>query len=155
MSDESEPGAAEAIVSVLARLAARTPELDRLDDEIGGLIGRVEVALRSLRLGMLLRVPILDDGDRWQSLTFEKVNGTWRLVVNSGLWGESDIDEKPLSDCDRETRLAAFRDGTIEKLLLSAGDQLEEAIKEREAALRSGRRFIDVVESVATRRGTK
>jgi len=156
MTTPKEPGAAEAVERVLARLAARTPELDRLDDEIGRLIVRTEKALRALKIGMRLSVSTRRAHEDWSEyLAFDKVNGAWRLTVDGGPDESPDSwSTTPLSDCDRETRLAAFSDGLIERLLLTAADQLDEAIKERQMAIENGQAFVGAIEHASTRRGT-
>lgn len=155
MATPKEPGAAEAIEQVLARLAARTPRLDTLDDEIGRLIARTERGLHALNLGVRMRVATSRESeDGYEFILFDKINGVWRLaiVVGQDRYPNAWIS-KPLADCDRETRLRAWQDGWIERLLIAAAEQLDASIEEREAAIENGRSLVEAIERVSTKRG--
>ncbi|MBP8810742.1 MAG: hypothetical protein KBG48_31315 [Kofleriaceae bacterium] len=154
-SKKVEPGAT--VEQVLYRVVSRRPELEQLDNQIGVLIVRIEKALRDLKLGMRLSVSTGRGGDSHDEvLAFDKVNGSWRLILESGLSDDPETwSGRPLSDVDRRSRSDMLRYGHLEELLLGAERALNEELEDRRQALEAGTRFVDAVERLVGQEKTK
>lgn len=142
--------------AALADLRASADELDKLDDELTALIPEVEEALRGLRLGVRISVPI-EVGDRWgKYLAFDRHGQTWRLVVEDGP-DDGDPDDwtvNALANAPRDDRAAVF-EYHLNKLLLSAADQIKAKAKARRAALEGTKVVVESVKKAAAPRRVK
>ena len=124
---------------VLALLAERRAELDALDDDITGLIRRVETAMRrhfSVRISITFSHD--DVTGEIEALVFGKWDGKWQLLI---MEGEPDDPETwkytPLVSAGREVRAEVFR-GLLDDMIRGAVEQLDGQIRERREALASG-----------------
>lgn len=146
-------------VSALTQVAQ---ELNSLSDKFSQRLRSIEERLNALNLGVYvvlnepLRTQISDHdpdnpdqeaaGGEVFLLGYEKVAGTWRIVVQQvycfwpmraerAVWGEDDTESRkfgaatPLLDCSRDLRLEAA--GQIGQLL----DEIERAARERVVSL--------------------
>lgn len=120
----------------LEQIGTRMTILNDLDSAIGLRIASIEEALRR---HISIRVS-LDLGDD-RSLDFGKIDGAWHLI-----YGEGD-EEVRLSGCSRDIRAEMI--GHVEALIRCAGEQIEERISDRLAAIENADRILTAL------RGTK
>jgi hypothetical protein len=126
---------------VLESLASRRIALDKLDTDISALIQRVEAGLMqhfSVRVATALEDG--SDGSGFVSyLAFGKLDGRWQLMIESGFVDDGgSLKTTSLLSCPRETRLKAFTEGYIERLIRDAVVNLDRQIESRTQALQSG-----------------
>lgn len=157
----TNPGDTGGIADALARIAERSANLSRLDDEYLKLIGRSEEALRGLNIGVPISVDIAPDGPtpygESQLLTFDKVAGSWRL---SHEYGPDDGDPDswssvPLASCDRDLRFEVFAEGHLARLIHKAQEVLDHAIAKREAHLGPSKALVAAIEQARPARPAK
>jgi hypothetical protein len=133
---------------IVGGLAPRTAQISELDNTISTATKRLEEGLRahiSTRVSTTLQAS--DDGMWIEQLTFGKFDGRWQLLIESGeIDDENDWKTTPLVSAPRETRLNAFNNGHVEKLIRNALAQLDAQIKERVAAVEIAGRLIAVLE---------
>ena len=157
----TNPGDTGGIANTLARIAERSAHLSRLDDEYLKLITRTEEALRALNVGV--RISSEMDGrshsdDRGsQLLTFDKLAGTWRLLIESG---PDDGDPEywstvPLASCERDLRFEVFAEGHVARLVNTAIDVLERTIVKRESHLGPSSALVAAIEQARPARPAK
>jgi hypothetical protein len=152
MATTDPPDDTGELQDVLARIAARRVELNRLDDHYQLLIKRAEDALRALGIGMRISIEISsEESDRavvYTNLVFDKIAGSWRLAIESG------PDDYPeawqstlLASMDRELRFSVFRDGYLRRLTLKALETLDHAIESRKQHLQPSANFVTTLEA--------
>lgn len=142
--------------AALADLRASADELDKLDDELTAMIPEIEEALRGLRLGVRISVQI-ETAEQWAKyLAFDRHGQTWRLLIEDG-----PDDGEPehwtttaLSNAPRDDRAAVF-EFHLDKLLLSAAEQIKSKAERRRRALEGTRTVIATVKKAAAPKRTK
>jgi len=142
--------------AALADLRASADELATLDDSLTGTIPEIEDALRGLRLGVPITIKI-ESGDHWgKYLTFEKHGQTWRLVIEEGPddGDPEDWTTTPLANAPRDERAMVF-EFHLDKLLLTAADQIKSKVERRRRTLDGTKAVIETVKKAAAPRRTK
>lgn len=140
----------EAVQRALTEIPAKRDALDARDDEISEAIRTVEVALRNLKLGIAMFLPVTfieGDWERDLALGWSKVNGAWSLSI-------SEVDDDVVTTLLGGSRsLRAFMtkpddDGLspIERLIVTAPQALERALVEQRAT-EPLRRLIDALKA--------
>lgn len=124
------------LAEALAHAQEAAKKLDALDDQLSALIPEYEEALKDMRLGVGIAVAI-ETGDDWsKTLTFDKYNGAWRLLLEDGpLHGDpEDWTQTPLSSASRDERANVFA-WHLDSLITSAARQIEQKIESRTSTL--------------------
>lgn len=140
----------EAVQQALAEIPAKRDALDARDDEISEAIRTVEVALRNLKLGIAMFLPVTFIEGEWERdmmLGWSKVNGAWCLSVS-----ETD-DDVVASLLSGSRGLRAFMTkpddrglSPIERLIVTAPQALERVLVEQRA-VEPLRRLIDALKA--------
>lgn len=124
-------------------LRARGAKLSKVTDDLNQAIRTSEFALQKLGLGVRARVELYtrvldDDGDTGLEVTtwlaFGKLDGKWRLLVETDRPDHDDSTEQPLVNASREDRLCASR--KLADLLDAMTAVIDREIAEVEEALR-------------------
>lgn len=142
--------------AALADLRASADELDKLDDQLTALIPDVEEALRGLRLGVRI-VVAMERGDGWEKfLAFDKHGQTWRLVIEEGPDGgeADDWTVTAIASAPRDDRASVF-EVHLDKLLLSAADQIKTKIERRRRAIEGTNAIVETVKKAGAPRRQK
>ena len=129
-------GALPALPEILEALSERQRKLDAADNRLSDLIKETETSLEG-RLSVRVSADITNESDSGYEtmLVFGKHDGSWHLLIETENPGGSFPDVKPLLSCSREMRVRVFAEGGIEKLIRSAGEQLDKLLAVREVAL--------------------
>jgi hypothetical protein len=82
--------------------------LHDVTDRLNAELLDVQQALRDLKLGVSAYVTLDEDEHGWYKvLSFSKSGAEFKLVIQTGLEGDPDVQTTPLTSASRETRLEA------------------------------------------------
>jgi len=120
------------LADTLARAQDAAKELDALDDQLSRMIPEYEEALKNLRLGVALTVPLDAVGpDYRRYFSFEKYGGSWRLLIEEGPDDDPESwTQTPLASASRDERAEVFS-YHLTALIASAELQIRDKIKSR------------------------
>ncbi len=131
------------------RIRANRDVLNKIDDELAQVIELMEKALSHIRPGVRIDAPykVERDGtsdEQW--LSFQKLNGAWRIVHSFTEEGP----QTPLMSAPREVRGQVFQAqgddfSPMEMLMLEVADSLAEYANERSSALMRARALSEAV----------
>jgi len=148
LTDPPEPPAAPPDVVELPGERPDPRRLQEAADRLNKSLAGFEKALADLKLGVSASI-VLDqeeDGDWIQYLVFRKVQGAFKLVVESGQDGiPESFNTTPITSSSRETRLRAVEalPDLYKKLLNAFDDEIKRVnesitrVEELERALRA------------------
>jgi hypothetical protein len=119
----------EQLAAALARAQEAAKELNALDDQLSRMIPEYEEALKNLRLGVALSVPLDVTGpDYRRYLSFEKYGGSWRLLIQEGPDDDPESwTQTPLASASRDERAAVFA-WHLDKFIASVEHQIHAMI---------------------------
>lgn len=138
------------LAEALSHAQEAANELNELDDELSTMIPEYEGALKNLGLGIGFSVE-LDSGERWsRQLTFDKHNGSWKLLVEEGpddgdpeLWNQT-----PLASMSRDERASVFA-YHLDTLISSAAAQIRKKISSRRATIEQAKARLETLKRMA------
>ena len=85
-----------------------TSRLHEATDRLNKVLLRCEEALSELKLGVSAAVTLDEDEQGWyRALRFGKSGGQFKLLIETGVDGDPDVNITPLVSASRETRLEA------------------------------------------------
>ncbi len=131
------------------RIRANRDQLNKIDDELTQVIELMEKALLHVRPGVRVDSPYKVERDgvvEEQWLSFQKQNGTWRIMHSF----TEDGAQTTLTSAPREVRAHVFESegddcSPMENLMLEVADSLAEYANERSSALMRARALSEAV----------
>ena len=122
--------------------------MDRIDDQLSAAIQHIEVALKTLRLGVSVEVEYETPDGRFV-LSFAKSSGQWHIMH-----GREAVDDgdQVLTSTSRLTRLEVFMPDAegvtpMERLIVGIVDSLEQHALDRSPALDAAKRISQALEA--------
>lgn len=131
------------------RIRSNRDCLNKIDDELAQVIELMEKALHAVRPGVRVDAPYKVERDgivEEQWLSFQKLNGTWRILHSF----TEDGAQTALVSAPREVRAHVFEAqgddfSPMESFMLEVADSLAEYANERSAALMRARALSEAV----------
>lgn len=121
----------------LVRARSLSAEMSTATDELNTALQSAEKAIATLKLGVTASVVMNpeEEGPWTEALVFGKDKQVWRLLYETGLDGDNDVNSTPLVNASRAIRLKAVDHlpALLEALIARAAQEVEDVRAKTEA----------------------